>query len=294
MDEPTAGLDPTQRRVFRSLLEQLADDDVHIVVSTHQTEDLADLYQRVVVLHRGTVRFHGTAAQAPPPNSTPWLPMTPKVPASARKPPTPSSSLGRSDPCCSVPSSASPTGPASCRSSPAATTPPSPSPNSSHTLQSSAPARPWETSEQPLVPRLTLPAIPGVVRTVDGPARAQAEVERAVRKAAEEAPDRRSAGEEEPAVCSALDAGRQLCRHGSASGRELPGLVRHHPGARRRPGRLPPVALHDALTAAPRVRRPGAWGRTRHSERLVDLLLNGLAGRRLSPPSYRSVRARAC
>ncbi|MGK7235862.1 hypothetical protein [Streptomyces hygroscopicus] len=63
MDEPTAGLDPTQRRVFRSLLEQLADDDVHIVVSTHQTEDLADLYQRVVVLHRGTVRFHGTAAQ---------------------------------------------------------------------------------------------------------------------------------------------------------------------------------------------------------------------------------------
>ncbi|WP_137982184.1 ATP-binding cassette domain-containing protein [Streptomyces violaceusniger] len=62
MDEPTAGLDPTQRKVFRSLLEQLA-DDVHIVVSTHQTEDLADLYQHVVVLDRGTVRFHGTTAQ---------------------------------------------------------------------------------------------------------------------------------------------------------------------------------------------------------------------------------------
>ncbi|WP_431042509.1 ATP-binding cassette domain-containing protein [Streptomyces sp. P1-3] len=62
MDEPTAGLDPTQRRVFRSLLEELA-DDVHVIVSTHQTEDLAELYQHVVVLDRGTVRFQGTTAQ---------------------------------------------------------------------------------------------------------------------------------------------------------------------------------------------------------------------------------------
>lgn len=62
MDEPTAGLDPTQRKVFRSLLEQLA-DDVHIIVSTHQTEDLADLYQHVIVLDHGTVRFHGTTSQ---------------------------------------------------------------------------------------------------------------------------------------------------------------------------------------------------------------------------------------
>ncbi|QKV95267.1 ATP-binding cassette domain-containing protein [Streptomyces sp. NA02950] len=62
MDEPTAGLDLTQRKVFRSLLEQLA-DDVHFVVSTHQTEDLADLYQNVVVLDHGTVRFHGTTAE---------------------------------------------------------------------------------------------------------------------------------------------------------------------------------------------------------------------------------------
>ncbi|WP_432035338.1 ATP-binding cassette domain-containing protein [Streptomyces cucumeris] len=62
MDEPTAGLDPTQRKVFRTLLERLA-DDVHFVVSTHQTEDLADLYQNVIVLDHGTVRFHGTTAE---------------------------------------------------------------------------------------------------------------------------------------------------------------------------------------------------------------------------------------
>ncbi|MEE1751204.1 ATP-binding cassette domain-containing protein [Streptomyces sp. SP18CS02] len=58
MDEPTAGLDPTQRRVFRDLLETLH-GDVQVIVSTHQTEDLADSYSHVIVLDRGTVRFQG-------------------------------------------------------------------------------------------------------------------------------------------------------------------------------------------------------------------------------------------
>ncbi|MER5888306.1 ATP-binding cassette domain-containing protein [Streptomyces sp. NPDC001941] len=60
MDEPTAGLDPQQRAVFRTLVEELS-VSVQVVVSTHQTEDLADLYQQVVVLDRGTVRFQGTS-----------------------------------------------------------------------------------------------------------------------------------------------------------------------------------------------------------------------------------------
>ncbi|MFC9581664.1 ATP-binding cassette domain-containing protein [Streptomyces yangpuensis] len=59
MDEPTAGLDPTQRQMFRELVAELS-AAVQIVVSTHQTEDLADLYQQVVVLDAGTVRFQGT------------------------------------------------------------------------------------------------------------------------------------------------------------------------------------------------------------------------------------------
>ncbi|MEU5977841.1 ATP-binding cassette domain-containing protein [Streptomyces sp. NPDC047315] len=62
MDEPTAGLDPTQRKVFRRLLENLR-NDVQVVVSTHQTEDLADSYSQVVVLDQGTVRFQGTTAE---------------------------------------------------------------------------------------------------------------------------------------------------------------------------------------------------------------------------------------
>ncbi|MFE1383536.1 ATP-binding cassette domain-containing protein [Streptomyces sp. NPDC058740] len=61
LDEPTAGLDPTQRRVFRTLLEKLS-NDVRVVVSTHQTEDLAESYSHVVVLDCGSVRFQGTIA----------------------------------------------------------------------------------------------------------------------------------------------------------------------------------------------------------------------------------------
>ncbi|MDJ0384889.1 ATP-binding cassette domain-containing protein [Streptomyces sp. G-G2] len=58
MDEPTAGLDPTQRQMFRDLVAELS-GTMRIVVSTHQTEDLADLYHQVVVLDQGTVRFQG-------------------------------------------------------------------------------------------------------------------------------------------------------------------------------------------------------------------------------------------
>ncbi|MGW3058034.1 ATP-binding cassette domain-containing protein [Streptomyces goshikiensis] len=62
MDEPTAGLDPTQRKIFRNLLDALR-EDVHIVVSTHQTEDLADSYSEVVVLDQGQVRFQGSTQE---------------------------------------------------------------------------------------------------------------------------------------------------------------------------------------------------------------------------------------
>ncbi|WP_063783306.1 ATP-binding cassette domain-containing protein [Streptomyces sp. XY431] len=58
MDEPTAGLDPTQRAVFRTLVEELT-SEVNVIVSTHQTEDLIGTYRQVVVLDRGQVRFQG-------------------------------------------------------------------------------------------------------------------------------------------------------------------------------------------------------------------------------------------
>jgi len=58
-DEPTAGLDPEQRLRFRQLLSHLAQDRT-VVLSTHQTEDVAALCQRVVVMNEGTALFDGT------------------------------------------------------------------------------------------------------------------------------------------------------------------------------------------------------------------------------------------
>lgn len=61
MDEPTAGLDPVQRAVFRELMGELA-DTVHPVVSTHQTEDLDTVYDSTVVLVDGQVRYCGATS----------------------------------------------------------------------------------------------------------------------------------------------------------------------------------------------------------------------------------------
>jgi ABC-2 type transport system ATP-binding protein len=62
LDEPTAGLDPEQRLRFRELVSR-AGEGRTVVLSTHQTEDVAALCQDVVVLHEGRVRFQGTPAR---------------------------------------------------------------------------------------------------------------------------------------------------------------------------------------------------------------------------------------
>jgi ABC-2 type transport system ATP-binding protein len=58
LDEPTAGLDPEQRLRFREVLGVHAQSSV-VLLSTHQTDDVAALCQRVVVLLEGAVRFDG-------------------------------------------------------------------------------------------------------------------------------------------------------------------------------------------------------------------------------------------
>jgi ABC-2 type transport system ATP-binding protein len=62
LDEPTAGLDPEQRLRFRELVSGIARDRT-VVLSTHQTDDVAALCASVVVLDGGSVRFHGTPEQ---------------------------------------------------------------------------------------------------------------------------------------------------------------------------------------------------------------------------------------
>ncbi|HUP86420.1 MAG TPA: ATP-binding cassette domain-containing protein [Acidimicrobiales bacterium] len=61
LDEPTAGLDPEQRLRFRELLGTES-AGATVLLSTHQTDDVAALCHNVVVLLEGRVRFSGTPA----------------------------------------------------------------------------------------------------------------------------------------------------------------------------------------------------------------------------------------
>jgi ABC-2 type transport system ATP-binding protein len=61
LDEPMAGLDPAQRGNFRSILMSLP--PCGLVVSTHQTDDVAEVFERVTVLADGGIRFDGSVAQ---------------------------------------------------------------------------------------------------------------------------------------------------------------------------------------------------------------------------------------
>ena len=58
LDEPTTGVDPEQRVTLRTLLAEIARTSI-VVLSTHQTEDVAALCERVIVLDRGRVRYDG-------------------------------------------------------------------------------------------------------------------------------------------------------------------------------------------------------------------------------------------
>lgn len=61
LDEPTAGLDPAERVRFRRVLSELP-RDVDVLVSTHQVDDLHEVYTTVAVLAQGRVTFEGTIA----------------------------------------------------------------------------------------------------------------------------------------------------------------------------------------------------------------------------------------
>jgi ABC-2 type transport system ATP-binding protein len=58
LDEPTAGLDPEQRLRFRETMSHLGEDR-SILLSTHQTEDVAALCPRVIVMNHGAALFSG-------------------------------------------------------------------------------------------------------------------------------------------------------------------------------------------------------------------------------------------
>jgi ABC-2 type transport system ATP-binding protein len=61
LDEPTVGLDPEQRLRFRQVVSRQAERRC-VVLSTHMTEDVEAICDRVVVLEEGAVSFDGSPA----------------------------------------------------------------------------------------------------------------------------------------------------------------------------------------------------------------------------------------
>jgi ABC-2 type transport system ATP-binding protein len=61
VDEPTAGLDPTERRRFLNLLGEIS-EDVIVILSTHIVEDVRELCQRMAIIDRGRVVLAGDPA----------------------------------------------------------------------------------------------------------------------------------------------------------------------------------------------------------------------------------------
>jgi ABC-2 type transport system ATP-binding protein len=62
LDEPTVGLDPEQRMRFRDLVSE-AGHGRTVILSTHQTEDVAAVCSEVVVVREGRALFTGTPAE---------------------------------------------------------------------------------------------------------------------------------------------------------------------------------------------------------------------------------------
>jgi ABC-2 type transport system ATP-binding protein len=60
LDEPTVGLDPAERIHFRNTLAELSRDRA-VILSTHIVSDISSSCERLAILARGQVRFHGTA-----------------------------------------------------------------------------------------------------------------------------------------------------------------------------------------------------------------------------------------
>ena len=62
LDEPTAGIDPTGRRVIREVVRSLRDDGVCVLLTTHDLEDAERTADRIVIVDHGRVVAEGTPA----------------------------------------------------------------------------------------------------------------------------------------------------------------------------------------------------------------------------------------
>jgi ABC-2 type transport system ATP-binding protein len=63
VDEPTAGLDPTERNRFHNILSEIAEDKI-VILSTHIVQDVIELCNNMAIIHNGSVRFKGSPTDA--------------------------------------------------------------------------------------------------------------------------------------------------------------------------------------------------------------------------------------
>ncbi|WP_020571356.1 ABC transporter ATP-binding protein [Neolewinella persica] len=62
VDEPTAGLDPTERNRFYNLLSALGENRI-VILSTHIVEDVKELCPQMAIIHQGRVLLQGNPLQ---------------------------------------------------------------------------------------------------------------------------------------------------------------------------------------------------------------------------------------
>ena len=62
VDEPTAGLDPTERNRFLNLLADIG-EQVVVILSTHIVEDVRELCSQMAIINKGEVVVHGAPSR---------------------------------------------------------------------------------------------------------------------------------------------------------------------------------------------------------------------------------------
>ena len=62
VDEPTAGLDPQERRRFHNLLADIGEETV-VILSTHIVEDVSDLCSDMAIMGKGKILANGKPAE---------------------------------------------------------------------------------------------------------------------------------------------------------------------------------------------------------------------------------------
>lgn len=63
VDEPTAGLDPAERKRFLNLLSDIAENKV-IILSTHIVDDVKDICNNMAIIDKGQVKYQGQPLEA--------------------------------------------------------------------------------------------------------------------------------------------------------------------------------------------------------------------------------------